>query len=609
MSGRQFDVIPVGQSPRRLACSPDEAAAQSGFRHAELKFAEQDRSFAASRVQGSGLFGKAIVAQPAGRHAAKRYSLSAGIIRSAVRYSFQVDFVAGMTALVGAMLAHRFHSAEESSTEACMARNVTSPACGCHLTRRGFLSASTCGAVLASELLAGSNLDDLPALRKIRAAGPGSKYTPMLRVAFVRRREEYGILWPGAVYDGASALKNYRTQIETAASDLGIRAEIRPEPIYTPAEADSWIAAAKSPRADGLLLVLLDRQQHAWPTAAKAIDSGIPSIIFAPVGAAFTTNTAPLAKKPGGFIASTDDFSRVVYGMKMAAVAARMREMRFAVIAGKEKKETTVHHLGTRLRYVPAGSFVEEYNRTAVDEEVRQIAADYIKRATRISGPTTQDVLNGVKSYVVARNIMEREEADGITMDCLGALGPTDISLPCIAWSRMLDHGIPAACEADIGAAVTHAAVQFLFDRPGFQQDPVPDTAREALIGAHCTCPTRLSGWGAPAEPFYLSHHHGMRDAVPRPMWKVGQRVTVAIIGGVDPADPAEPHMYISSGAVLDNVAVPPAGGCVVSVTVKLDGVTELLDYPGFHQVFFYGDFKRELRDFCRLTGIDARVL
>ena len=55
----------------------------------------------------------------------------------------------------------------------------------------------------------------------------------------------------------------------------------------------------------------------------------------------------------------------------------------------------------------------------------------------------------------------EREEGDGITMDCLGALGRSKVSLPCIAWSRMLDDGIPAACEADMGAALTHAVVQF----------------------------------------------------------------------------------------------------------------------------------------------------
>src|SRR3974377_2338472 len=153
-----------------------------------------------------------------------------------------------------------------------------------------------------------------------------------------------------------------------------------------------------------------------------------------------------------------------------------------------------------------------------------------MKGATKVVGPTEQDVLNGVKSYVVARNFLEREQGDGITMDCLGALGTTKVSLPCIAWSTMLDHGIPAACEADLGAAVTHALVQLLFHRPGFQQDPVPDTARGCLIGAHCTCATRLAGFNKPPMPYFLSFHHGKRDAVPVPRWKVGQRVTVASV-------------------------------------------------------------------------------
>lgn len=491
-----------------------------------------------------------------------------------------------------------------------MTKYVRTGGCGCHLlSRRGFLAAAST-ATVAPDLLAGSReIFEASTPSKAAMRGLGSRYTPALRIAFVRRKEDYGMRWPGAIYDGTTALNNYRTRIETAAGDLGMSVVIRPDPIHSSAEADAWVAESRAGKPDGLLVVLLDRQEHAWPTAAKAVDSGMPTIIFAPIGAAFTTNTAPLAKKPGSYIASTDDFSRVTLGLKMIAAAARLREMRFVVIAGTEKTEATVKHLGTRLRYVPAGSFLEEYSRTPADQEARQIAAEYMKRATRISGPTEQDVLSGVKSYIVARRIMEREEADGISMDCLGALGPTSVSLPCIAWSRMLDHGIPAACEADIGAAVTHAVVQYLFDRPGFQQDPVPDTGKEALIGAHCTCPTRLGGFSVPPEPFYLSYHHGMRDAVPRPMWKIGQRATVAIIGGVGEREKEPPHMYISSGTVLDNVAVPPAGGCVVSVTVKLDGVSDLLDYPGFHQLFFYGDYKKELRDFCQLIGIDARVV
>ena len=66
--------------------------------------------------------------------------------------------------------------------------------------------------------------------------------------------------------------------------------------------------------------------------------------------------------------------------------------------------------------------------------------------------------------------------------------------------------------------------------------------------------------------------------------------------------------MIIGAGTVVDNIAVPPAGGCVVSVSVKLDGNPDLLDYPGFHQLFVYGDYKKQLREYCNLTRVTAVV-
>ncbi len=466
------------------------------------------------------------------------------------------------------------------------------------LTRRRFLLA-TGGWLTPAKAIAAS---------RIQPAGPGARYAPRVAAAFVRRREEYGILWPGAIFDGAAALANYRRQAEAACAQLGISLELRREPIYSEAEAEAWLETARRQNADGLLILLLDRQRHAWPTAVRAAQSGIPAVIFAPVGTAFTTNTAPLARKEGVFLCSTDDFRQAAFGLKMIRAGARLREMRFIVLQGAERKETRLEHFGTRLRYLPAAEFLQEYERTPVDEEARCIARRYIRNATAIHGPSEQDVLNGIKSYLVARKILEREEGDGITMDCLGALGRTRVSLPCIAWSSMLDEGIPAACEADLGAAVTHALVAFLFDRPGFQQDPVPETARNCLIGAHCTCPTRLRGWSRPPEPYLLSHHHGKRDAVPVPRWSLGERVTVADILLAGEGAP-KPRMVISGGTVAGQLQVPPSGGCVVSVMVDLDGRPDLTDYPGFHQIFFYGDFKKELCAWCRLFSVEPLVV
>ena len=481
--------------------------------------------------------------------------------------------------------------------------------CG-HLTRREFVAGASASVAAASVLggwLSGSGGRTVLA-DGIKQQGPASTLVPTIKACFVRRKGEYGMRWPGQVYDGKAARKKHTGQITAAAKELGVTLDLAPEPIYSPEEADAWVAKARQQKPDGLLVVLLDRQEHAWPTAYKAIDTKIPTVVFSPVGSSFTTNTAPVANKPGCFICSTDDFRQVRYGMKMLGAGAKMKATRCLVIRGNKRADGEIRGLGIGLRVIPAAAFLEEYNKTPESDEVKAMAAELIKGAKRLVKATEQDVRNGIKSYVVARTLLAREKCDAITMDCLGALGKSKVSLPCIAWSKMNDEGIPAACEADLGAVATHIITQYLFDRPGFQQDPVAETAREAIIGAHCCCAVRLNGFGTPPVEYDIVHHHGMRDATARPVWKVGQRMTSADVL-LEP-DPKKPHkMLISAGDVLQNVAVPPAGGCVVSVMVKFDNVSNVLAYPGFHQIFFYGDYKRDLAAFCRLFGIQPVVV
>ena len=473
------------------------------------------------------------------------------------------------------------------------------------LSRRAFLGASAC--LVGSAVLGGcAPQADRPAAgpAPVRPCGPASTCAPTLRAAFVRRKGPYGMWWPGAVYDGEAARAAYTRTIRQTADGLGMKLDLRPEPIFSNEEADAWVAESKAAKPDGLVVVVLDRQQHAWPTVAKAVDSGLPTVVFSPLGTSFTTNTAGPSKKPGCVIYSTDDPGQLAYGVRMIWAGAKMRATRCVVLAGNERRDTQLADLGIALRYVPAREFLDEYNRTAAGADILAMADDYLRRARRVSGATRQDVVNGVKSYAVARAILEREQGDAITMDCLGALGRTPVSLPCIAWSRMNDAGVPAACEADLGAVATHTIVQYLFGRPGFQQDPVAETSRQAIIGAHCSCPTRLGGFDAPPEPFDICHHHGNRDAVPRTLWRVGQRVTSA---DVLPGNPSK--VLIAAGRVLANVDVPPAGGCVVSVMVAFDDMADVLTWPGFHQIFFYGDYKRHLVEFCRLFRLEPEIV
>ena len=479
------------------------------------------------------------------------------------------------------------------------------------MNRRTFLGASAW--MMGSSMLTGfgslahSRVAGSLKLAPIKPCGLASKVVPKLRATFVRRKEEYGMWWPGAIYDGEAARKRYTQKIRETANALRMKLDLRPEPIYTNEEADAWVAECRAAKPDGLLVIVLDRQQHAWPTANKAIDSGIPTVVFSPVGTSFTTNTEGPSRKPGCVIYSTDDYSQVAYGMKMIHAGAKMRATRCIVIQGRERRDTELVDLGISLRYIPGSVYLEEYRKMPITDEVRAIAEQYTRKALKIAGPSKGDIINAAKGCVVAQRILEREQGDAITMDCLGELARSKISLPCLAWSWMNDKGIPAACEADLGAVATHILVQYLFDRPGFQQDPVAETAQGAIIGAHCTCATRLNGFDQPPEPFYLSHHHGNRDAVPRTLWREGQAVTSADILPSSNGRPSK--MLISVGRVLENVMVPPAGGCVVSVMVKFEDVGDVLTWPGFHQIFFYGNYKRHLIEFCRLFKIEPKVV
>jgi hypothetical protein len=153
--------------------------------------------------------------------------------------------------------------------------------------------------------------------------GPAGNYTPRIRAAFIRREENYGMWWPGEIYDGEAARIRYIEKIRASSKKLGIQADITTKPIYSLEEGEKWIQAAVDAEADGLLLVTLDRQEHTWPTVGKAIDNKLPVVVFSPLGSSFTTNTSLYNKKDGAYIASTDDFKQAESGMKMLKAGAK----------------------------------------------------------------------------------------------------------------------------------------------------------------------------------------------------------------------------------------------------------------------------------------------
>ena len=42
---------------------------------------------------------------------------------------------------------------------------------------------------------------------------------------------------------------------------------------------------------------------------------------------------------------------------------------------------------------------------------------------------------------------------------------------------------------------------------------------------------------------------------------------------------------------------------------VDVDGVPDKIYFPGFYQLFFYGEFKKELTAYCDLFEMQSRII
>jgi len=92
-------------------------------------------------------------------------------------------------------------------------------------------------------------------------------------------------------------------------------------------------------------------------TANRAIETGVPTIVFAPIGAAFTTNVREPAKKAGAYVVSSLDFDSVKYGLKMIKAHKQMRESSVIILRGDQRSEKEVENLGTKLKIIPVETF------------------------------------------------------------------------------------------------------------------------------------------------------------------------------------------------------------------------------------------------------------
>jgi len=472
------------------------------------------------------------------------------------------------------------------------------PGCPVKMNRRRFL-AGTGSMALAMKM---GVLDFASSLFAAQYSPAGK---PLIRAVFVRPNVDgYWMGWPGAAYDINARQRQYTQILNKAAEKLAVDLVVVKEPLHDDDRVSSLLESLKKIPPDGLIVISMCLHHTGFDSWGKtnkiAKERGkIPTIVFSPMGTSFTGDLQATRNIPGVFVAATQDLDWLETGLRMLKTISDMKNSRLCVCAGNKTEDRKLDVIGTTLHYIPHQRWPEQVKKTQMTDEARAIADYYTKNAKKIVEPTRQDILNAAKNYVVARQIMADENCQGISLDCLSLVETRQIPCPpCIAWLRLNDEGSVGCCEADWNAAISLRLMALLCNRPGFMQDPAPNTVNNTLMGAHCSCPTKLDGFDKPAEPFILrSHSESNSGVAPQVLWRIGQKATVMEFEGPG-------TIILGTGRVLRNIDTPPAGGCRTSVELEMDDMADSRDTKGFHQLFLYGNLELPIKAYCQLAGI-----
>ena len=478
--------------------------------------------------------------------------------------------------------------------------------CSCMSRRKcvGLLSAATLGLTMGTPGLATMGATSCHKPQKISADYVDvTKLRPKPKVkivyAVLEQPRPYWLGWPGTTYDLDAHEKEFRSKLDDSCLRLGISAECEAKPINEEAGLTELIRRVKTNKPDGLLITLQHLNCWRWINPV-AKDLGIPLIVFAPVGTAFTQHVT-ISRLPGVYVVSSLEWQAVENGLQMIEAKRMFEETRVLHIRRDLTEEAVMDNLGMKVKAIPRNTFNELYHKMPVTDEVKDIASTMRRRALKIVEPTEEDIVNAAKVYTTAKRLMADEQANALSMDCLGMVTDRLIPTPpCGAWSMLQDEGITAGCEADLMGATSLMLTSYLLNRPGYMNDPVPETYKNLLIAAHCVSGTRLNGFDKPQAPYILRDHSESSLGVSvQVLWPVGEQVTL-----LDFNNPKE--IIVDTGTVVSNVNTPPAGGCRTQVEINMDNIEDVRDVKGFHQVVVLGNHRQIVEGFSQLYGINV---
>jgi hypothetical protein len=301
-------------------------------------------------------------------------------------------------------------------------------------------------------------------------------------------------------------------------------------------------------------------------------------------------------------------------GVIKTAVSPRILEGKRALLYGKPFDSTTVpaHNLtedyvyrrtGVKIQYRPTEEVVELLK--GVDETAARAEMErWKKEAVEVIRVSDKAILDASRLYVLLRSIMEKEGLSAVSLDCLGfTMNPNPaLPYPCLAFARLRDDGLTAACESDLCGLLSSMFMQEISGKPSFMCNVVSvQLPKSSIILSHCVSPLKLNGAAAEPMRYRLHDYHNFgKGAVPEVEFPVGVDVVTGGFSKNLKSFSVWPGRIQSQVKNTDSTS--PKGfmlnTCANTMEVKIrDAGRFLQNITGIHHIMVTGNYAKEIAD------------
>ena len=423
--------------------------------------------------------------------------------------------------------------------------------------------------------------------------------------------------WPYAQVNCAARAECLLRPVKAALPEIEFRDFI----VDTLEKGEEVRAITAQEDLDGILIWPLVSYHHSF-SMKPFVTSGCPTILANDLygGDLLFLEGWDAAKREQATVVpvSSSHMDDLIHALRLIGVISSLKGRKILVVEKSHRADDQSHfwrrsyeeylsavkeNLGIEVVVVRPQELLQYYQDTD-PVRAKKIATQWVTNALAADEPNRSEIDKAARLYLAMSHLLDREGADGITIDCLNLFYTGKLpAYPCLGFFQLNNDGGLGVCEADLEAAITQLIGQTLTERPGFISDPVIDTASSQIIYAHCVSHNRPLGKCGPQVPYKIrTHAEDRKGASVQVFLPAGYPLTTVKLNIL------ARKMAIHSAESVGNVEEERACRTKLAARARVDRILKNWDFQtfGWHRVTFYGDFRKDFLDLATLLGVEA---